>query len=85
MSKEYIAIQGIENGGRTLSEGQLWINVKQVFDDFDLDKLAWAFVHHQQVVIAIYKDQGDNEHTKRSGAGHFNICRSVVPVYNDDD
>jgi hypothetical protein len=46
MSKECTTIQGIENGGRTLSEGQLWINAKRVFDNFDLDKLA----------IAIYKD-----------------------------
>jgi hypothetical protein len=85
MSKEGTTIQGIEDGGCTLSEGQLWINVKQVFDNFDLDKLARAFVHHQQVAIAIYKDQGSSKHTKWSGAGHFNIPRSVVPVYNDDD
>jgi hypothetical protein len=56
MSKEGTTIQGIEDGGCTLSEGQLWINVKQVFDNFDLDKLARAFVHHQQVAIVIYKD-----------------------------
>jgi hypothetical protein len=54
MSKECTTIQGIENGGRTLSEGQLWINVKWVFDNFDLDKVAWAFVHHRGVGWVVY-------------------------------
>ena len=37
---------------------QLWEVLKQVWEDYESDKIAPAFVHHAQVAVSIYECKG---------------------------
>jgi hypothetical protein len=49
------------------------------------ETLARAYVHHEQMVNAIFHCDRGNEFAKGSGALHSGVRKSCVPYYNNED
>ena len=85
ISKITSIIQGIEHGGLTLQEEELWRIVDKAFYAYDRRKLSCAFIHNEQLACAIYDEKGGNKHTKLSRGMHFNVRKCCVLFYDDEE
>jgi hypothetical protein len=85
MAKRVTETQGLFNRGRYLQGEALWDAIDKVWNEFPEETLARAYVHHGQMVNAIFHcDRGD-ELAKGSGALHCGVRKACVPYYNNQD
>ena len=64
LSKITSMIQGIEHGGLTLHEEELWRIIEKAFYAYDRRKLSCVFIRNEQLV---YDEKGRNDNTKLGG------------------
>ena len=62
----------------------LWQTVKKAFDEYPLDKIASAYVHHSQMANAMIKYKGGDGFERECKALHVGHRKSVKPLYNTD-
>eukprot|EP00978_Attheya_sp_CCMP212_P008137 scaffold18931_cov62-Attheya_sp.AAC.13 len=75
---------GLFNHGRYLEGEKLWEGIDTVYNDFPEETLARGYVHHSQMVNAIYHCDGADDFVKGSGALYCGVRRACVPFYNND-
>jgi hypothetical protein len=84
MAKRVTEFQGLFNHGRYLEGEKLWEGIDTVYNEFPEETLARGYVHHSQMVNAIYHCDGGDDFVKGSGALHCGVRRACVPFYNND-
>ena len=85
MSKHVTAVQGENYGGLVLEGEQLWTCVQQVWNDLPLTTIARAYTAHHQIVNAIYRDEGGDQHMQEKNGLHHGVRRMCLPYFADDD
>jgi hypothetical protein len=84
MAKMLTAYQGMYNGSHYLQGEELWKGIQHVYDNYPLDTLSRAYMHHAQIANAIIDCEGGDEFVTASRSLHC-IVRSIVhPVYEDE-
>eukprot|EP00978_Attheya_sp_CCMP212_P014295 scaffold36374_cov58-Attheya_sp.AAC.1 len=85
MAKRVTETQGLFNKGRYLQGEALWDAIEKVWNECPEETLARAYVHHGQMVNAIFHCDGGDEFAKGSGALHCGVWKACVPYYNNED
>ena len=62
----------------------LWQTVKKAWDEYPLDKVARAFVHHAQVTAAIYDCEGGDEFVQERNGLSFAVRKVCRLFYGDE-
>jgi hypothetical protein len=73
LSKRITAEQGLSNGGRVFTPGQLWAAVQKAWKEFPLDVIGRSYVMHHQVVNAIVDCKGGDGFLRAKSYFHANI------------
>ena len=81
MAKHVSKRQAFETNGRVLDLEGIDKFVNKVFLDLEESMLARTYVHHEQVVRAIYTHNGGDEFQTKNNNLHFGVRKSVVPFY----
>jgi hypothetical protein len=79
------AVQGENYGGLVLEGEQLWTCVQQVWNELPLTTIARAYTAHHQIVNAIHRDEGGDQHMKDKGGLHCGVRRMCLPYFEDKD
>ena len=85
MAKRVTETQGLFNRGRYLQGEDLWNAIWDVYNAFPAETLARSYIHHSQMVNAIFHCKGGDEFAKESGALHCGVRRACTPFYSNDD
>ena len=64
VAKKGTALGGLLNRGKYLECKRLWQVIEKAWDEYPLDSIARAFIHHDQVAAAIEKGKGSDEFLK---------------------
>ena len=83
MAKEASATQGWLYGGQYLHTDKLWEVMQQVWENYDYQKIARAYVHHAQVAAAMYDCKGGHEFVQEHKGLSFGVRKVCRPDFGD--
>ena len=63
----------------------IWNLVQQSYNNMPLDTIARAYVHHTQMVNAIYSCKGGDEYARTRGGLHCGVRKPLMPVCDDNN
>ena len=84
MAKHISKRQAFEINGKVLDLEGINKFVEKVFAALDEATLAKTYVHHEQVVRAIYRHEGGDEFQTQQNCLHFGVRKSVMPFYRHE-
>ena len=64
---------------------QLWDCIQRGWEEMPESTIARAYLAHHQIVNAIYRDEGGDQHMKEKGGLHFGVRRHSVPYFDSED
>ena len=83
LAKMVSAYQGLLAGGRYLQCEMLWKMVEKAWDEYPVEKIARAFVHHSQVAAAIYNCDGGDEFVQEGNGLSFGVRKVCCIDYGN--
>ena len=84
LAKYVSSLQGLYNAGRYLQCERLWEFVLRAWEEYPLDRIARAFVHHAQVAAATYNCNGGDEFVQERNGLSFGVRRVCRIDYGDE-
>jgi hypothetical protein len=84
MAKMLTAYQGLHNRSHYLQGEELWKGIQHVYNNYPLDTLSRAYMHHGQIANAIIECEGGDEFATASRSLHCGVRSVVHPVYENE-
>ncbi len=84
LGKDCAALQGLKNGRHYLKPDLLWNILEKAWYEYSCETIAPIFVHHAQVVAAIYECESGDEFVQERKGLSFGVRHVSQPYYGDD-